>query len=182
MPDRHLDHVCSAFFYFYDMKEIQLSKQGKNKGMTALVDDEDFEYLSQFRWYADIQRGSHYAMRWARLENGKYSNNLMHRELVKCGNGLIIDHIDGNGLNNQKSNLRTCTHSQNLRNTKPKRHGNSKYKGVSWNKSHGVFVAKILINGKNTYIKQSQNEIEVAKAYDKKAKEIFGEFAWLNFP
>jgi len=164
------------------MKEILLSQQGKNKDKyVALVDDEDYERLNQFRWCANFQHNSRYAVRTVCV-NGKKNNITMHREILGDNGDLFIDHRDNDSLNCQKYNMRHCTLQQNLMNQRPKKHGNSIYKGVSWNKSHGVFVAKIIINGKNTYVKQSSNEIEAAKAYDEAAKIQFGEFAYLNFP
>jgi hypothetical protein len=95
---------------------------------------------------------------------------------------MFVDHIDHNGLNNRRSNLRLCTAQQNARNHRPQLRGSSKYKGVSWRQDGKVFRALIWHNGKSINLGRFKNEIDAAKAYDKAAKKYFGEFAYLNFP
>ena len=185
MPDRHLDHVCSAFFILKNMKKIELSKQSKkNKGKYfALVDDEDFERVNKFRWCMDIQHGIYYAVRTVRDNTGRCSQEIMHRKIMNCETEKIIDHIDGNGLNNQKSNLRFCTNQQNQMNRKPNEKSESRFKGVVFDhNNNNKCRALIRNNGKLKSIGYFKNEIDAAKAYDKAAKECFGEFARLNFP
>jgi len=105
----------------------------------------------------------------------------MHREIMNAPKGLDVDHIDGNGLNNRKSNLRLCTHAENVHNSRPMRNGSSKYKGVCWHKTYKKWYSSIGKTGKRFYLGRFDNEIDAALAYDKKAKELFGEFAYLNF-
>jgi AP2-like factor (euAP2 lineage) len=161
------------------MKEIQLSKQGKHKGKyVALVDDEDFERVNQFNWYAHITNYTVYAARNTSVdENGKVI--MMHQFIL---NYIKIDHKDFNGLNNQKHNIRPCTHAENMRNRKPFKNikSSSKYKGISFNKTKGKWVSLIWHNNKVIYLGQFEEEINAAKAYNKKAIELFGEFAFLN--
>lgn len=154
------------------MKEIKLTQ-----GYVALVDDEDFEYLNQFSWHADKSKTNIYASRKITV-NGKRINQRMQWDVM--GNKWC-DHIDLNGLNNQKSNLRKCTKQQNNMNQKPRKNSSSKFKGVSWKKKINKWQSQIEFNKKGIYIGVFQSEIEAAKAYDKKALELFGEFAWLNF-
>jgi hypothetical protein len=109
----------------------------------------------------------------------------MHRLLVEVNLGQEVDHINGNGLDNRKENLRVCTKSQNLGNQKKtKLYGgvatSSKYKGVSWDKRVQKWVAKIGINGKRVYLGLFEDEEKAAEAYNKAALEYFGEFALLN--
>lgn len=164
------------------MKEIQLTK-----GYVALVDDEDFEYLNQFRWHVEIRR-EHciYAVRNTYFREGveKRSSVKMHREIMKPDNGMTIDHIDHNGLNNQKSNLRICTNRDNAKNRLPS--SNKKYKGVyrKISKYTGeIFIyANIKHGEKLIHIGKFYSDIDAAMAYDIKAIEFFGEFAYLNFP
>lgn len=157
------------------MKEIKLTQ-----GKVALVDDEDFEELSKFKWCALKAPKTYYAIR--RGNDFKKSTIYMHREILKLTDSKIQgEHKDNNGLNNQKSNLRTCTNSENQRNKTCKINGTSNYKGVYWNKKNKKWDVRICINKKRTYVGHFKNEIEAAKAYDKKAKELFGEFAYLNF-
>ncbi len=105
----------------------------------------------------------------------------MHRMIMGEPKGMFVDHIDGNSQNNRRSNLRICTPAQNLQNQRPKG-GTSRYKGVYFHKKDNKWMAKIGFNGKNTYLGLFEDEILAARAYDKKAKELFGEFAYLNFP
>jgi len=156
------------------MKEIQLSKQGKNKGKyVALVDDEDFERVNHFRWQVSIEKCTEYAR--TRMPDSKQV--YMHQFILGNSGG---DHIDSNGLNNQKTNLRLCTHRQNIMNKKSHKNSSSIYKGVSWNKQHKRWVANIYSNKSLKRLGFFKNEIDAAKAYNKKALELFGEFAKLN--
>jgi len=105
----------------------------------------------------------------------------MHRVVLNCPEDKFVDHINHNGLDNRRANLRACTMQQNIWN-KRKQRGNysSKYKGVSWNKSEGKWIVRITCKGKQIFVGYYDNEKEAAKAYDDKAKELFGEYAALN--
>ena len=95
--------------------------------------------------------------------------------------GLFVDHINHDGLDNRKSNLRLCTQRQNNQTQRP-RGKTSKYKGVYWNKRAKKFMASICIDGKKKSLGYFIDEVAAAKSYDKAAKKLFGEFAYLNFP
>lgn len=158
------------------MKEIRLTQ-----GEIAFVDDEDFEYLNQWEWHTVKYKYTNYARRRP-LINGKLTTINMHRQIMKTPINMEVDHIDHNGLNNQKSNLRNCTHRQNAMNNSSR--GSSKYLGVSIvgrGRQKGMISAEIKMNYRKIHIGVFSTEIEAAKAYDKKAKELFGEFANLNF-
>lgn len=157
------------------MKKIKLSL-GKN----AFVDDEDFEYLKQFRWHAKDKRGVFYAAGRIRV-NGKQVLAYMHRVVLKAEAGQFVDHKDGNPLNNQKSNLRFCTRSENMMNRRRRCKGASKYKGVCFNKEAKKWAASLSINNKNIFLGYFLKEDDAAQAYDRKAKELYGDFANLNF-
>lgn len=146
------------------------------QGYLALVDADDFEWLNQYKWTALVTGGNVYAIR---NEKGKVI--LMHREIMQPPKGMVVDHIDGHGWNNLRLNLRTCTRRQNLCNTRP-RGGRSQYKGVRYEKRREKWIAEITHKGKKHYLGAFDDEIEAAKAYDRKAVELFGEFARLNFP
>lgn len=162
------------------MKQIPLSQ-----GLFALVDDEDFEYLNQFKWSARKSKNTYYALRNSCGRNNKKRFIIFMHRIVLGLNDLQIkgDHVDGNGLNNQRYNLRPSTNAENARNAKPNKNKSSKYKGVSLKKDHydKKWSARITFDRKQINIGYFKDEIEAAKAYDKKAKKLFGEFAYLNF-
>lgn len=161
---------------FY-MREIKLSQFGKNKGKyVALVDDEDFDSVNQYKWSATKLGNNFYAMR-GQWVDGKYTTKYMHSMIL---DGKEIDHIDHNGLNNQKSNLRLCTRSENSMNKTKRRGVSSIYKGVSFFKKGGKWMAQITSAGKSIYLGYFVCEIDAARAYNTKATELFGEFANLN--
>lgn len=140
---------------------------GKN-GHYALVDEDLYEELSRYNWcllkvgYA-YNRGLGY----------------MHRYICKTSKGMDTDHIDHNKLNNTRSNMRVCSHKNNMKNISSK--NKSKYKGANWHKQNSIWRATICINSKNIHLGCFDTEIEAAKAYDEAAKKLFGEFAYLNF-
>ncbi len=146
------------------------------KGLFATVDAADYEWLSQYKWTALVTGGKVYAIR-----SEKSMTILMHRQIMNPPRGMVIDHINGNGANNCRCNLRTCTCQQNLCNTRP-RGGRSKYKGVRYDKRRNKWIAEIYHKGKRYYLGSFDNEIEAARAYDAKAADLFGPYARLNFP
>lgn len=153
------------------MKEIELTQ-----GLVAFVDDEDYEKLSKHKWRAEKRGDLFYAYRSA----GKHGGYAMHREILPIPLGKEIDHTDRNGLNNQKSNLRICTVSQNQANTKSRTGGTSKFKGVGWFKSSRKWRALIKVKGQLVYLGLFVTEEDAAIAYNNAALRHFGEFARLN--
>jgi hypothetical protein len=164
------------------MKEIQLSKFGKNKGKyIALVDDEDFDMLNQFNWSVAFSRNTFYAMRKQCSPERKTIR--MHRFIFNINDpNIIIDHKNRNGLDCQRKNLRICTHSQNSKNKKAS--GSSKYLGVTvyMNKIRRKILIRAQINNgeKMVTLGYFNNEIEAAAAYNEAAIKYHGEFANLN--
>ena len=146
------------------------------KGKFAIVDAEDYERVRRYLWCAS---GSGKRMYAYRNDHGK--TIAMHRFLTNCPKGMVVDHIDGNGLNNRQSNLRVCTQQQNLYNSRPKGRS-SKYKGVCRDRAKNKWVVYVRHNGRNILVGRFDDEIEAARAYDRKAFELFGEYAYLNFP
>ena len=147
-------------------------------GLIIEVDDEYYEYLNQFTW--SINGG------YAQSGMGKgRKHTRMHRWIAEK-EGLdtsdLIDHKDRNRLNNQASNLRPATKSQNCANRSKRSDCSSDYKGVSYNRTTSKWVAQLSVNKKSVLCKRFADEIEAAKAYDKAAFEHYGEFATLNFP
>ncbi len=168
--------------YFY-MKEI-IVKSGKYGLKTIVVDDEDFESLSKHKWYAHTRTGNNWYAKASIFTYKKQFGILMHRIIMGCvnGDGVVIDHIDGNGLNNQKSNLRICTFKQNCVNRKKStiKAYSSKYLGVHCRKSTGRFIASMRIGTKTKYIGIFETEEEAAIARNKAIVIYHGEFASQN--
>lgn len=158
-------------------KEIELTND-----MTAIVDDEDYDEMSSYRWHGCQIGRTAYAVR---RESGR--SILMSRQIMGVTESKThVDHISGNGLDNRKCNLRQATHSQNMCNCRKfKRKCASKYKGVVRHNKPGFkkcWNAKITHNKKTRSLGYFYNEIEAALAYDEAARILFGEFARPNFP
>ncbi len=159
------------------MKEIKLTQ-----GKIALVDNEDYEFLMQFKWYARFDKKGNYfyAVRSLKI-NGKQTTILMHRVIMGVIDSKIhIDHVNHNTLYNCKSNLRVATTSQNQANRRSQKNSTSKYKGISWHKRDNNWQVSIQKDKKTFHIGGFENEADAALAYNKKALELFGEFANLN--
>jgi hypothetical protein len=108
----------------------------------------------------------------------------MHREIIRTPRHLVVDHINHNGLDNRKANLRPATRAQNNYNRLiiKRKDSSSKYKGVSWKKEYKKWQAQIYVNGQFKFLGYFEDEIQAAKAYDEAAKKYYGRFACLNFP
>jgi hypothetical protein len=152
------------------MKKVLLTK-----GKIALIDDEDWEVVSQHKWCAQ-HAGKGYFYAYSRSGSKGLK---MHRFIMDAKPGEEVDHINGDTLDNRRKNLRICSRKNNQQN-RYKAWGTSQYKGVSWYKRHSKWVAKIHQEGKPTHLGYFDSEIEAAQAYDTKAKELFGEFANIN--
>ncbi len=155
------------------MREIKLTK-----GYVAIVDDEDFERINQDKWFVIIKKERVCAARksYKPIKKTIY----MHKEIIVTPKDLEIDHINRNALDNRKENLRVATSAQNNWNRRAANNKSSKYKGVRFNT--GKFVATIAANKRVFHLGRFKSEIEAARAYDKKARELHGAFAYLNFP
>jgi len=140
------------------------------------VDPEDYDALSKYKWYAVKRSRQYYAV--AKVGQKKVR---MHRLIMKAPKGKVVDHINHNGLDNRKANLRLATEQQNTWN-KRKQVGDysSKYKGVAWVKSKQRWRSKITCNSRDISLGYFDDEKTAAEAYDDKAKELFGEYASLN--
>lgn len=152
------------------MRCIQLTRK-----KLAIVADVDYEYLNQFKWFARYSKGNWYAER----RIGEVTV-FMHNELLGRKKGFEIDHQDRNGLNNQRSNLRYSTPSQNRANVGLRKDNKSGYKGVSYYPKSKKWRAYIQVNKKWKQLGYFKTALDAARAYNKVAKQEFGEFAWLN--
>lgn len=160
------------------MSENRIPIRGKNgEGLFALVDESDFERLSKFKWYIGITNGYVYRRK---MINRKNLNFYMHRDIlgvIDCT--VFVDHCNRDKLDNRRINLRICTKQQNNMN-KITEYGSSKYKGVGFKKDINKWRAYIQIDRKFIHLGYFRTETECALAYNKKATELFGEFACLN--
>lgn len=146
----------------------------------AAVDDNDYEWLSGYEWRCMSSDGEHFYAAFSKRDDTGRKTILMHRLLADAPTGAVVDHRDGNGLNNTKRNLRVCSHANNMRNTKSRK-GTSIYKGVSWRQDMHKWAAQISNNDAWFAIGYFDTEDQAALAYDAKALELFGEYAFLNF-
>lgn len=155
------------------MREIPLAN---GKGI-ALVDDADFELVSQYRWHAHPNGRNVYAAR-AWREGGAQRIQFMHTLIA----GYVeTDHVDHNGCHNYRANLRPATKRQNAANQR-KRAGSSRYKGVSWNRAHSAWMAYITVDYRQRHLGYFADEADAARRYDDEARAAWDDRACLNFP
>lgn len=147
------------------------------QGKFALVDDEDFEKINEYKW-------SYQARGYAYKRNPNQSESFvlwMHRVIMNAPDYFEVDHVNGNGLDNRKENLRLSTRSQNAINTPKRKNNTSGYKGVTFFKRDKKWKAQITFEGRNIALGCYNTPIEAALVYDDAARKYFGEFASVNF-
>ncbi len=146
------------------------------KGQFAMVDAVDYPELSKYKWMALSIGNNIYAVR-----NKKGKTAYMHREIMQPPPGMVTDHIDRNGRNNCRSNLRNCTRKENLWNSRSP--GNaSGFKGVWYNRKRRLYEAGLYRDGKKVYLGSFNDPVEAARVRDEKAADVHGRYAFINLP
>lgn len=149
------------------------------KGKVAIVDDEDYDVLVKHKWTTMKRCDGRY---WYAYRKMSGRDVYMHRTILGAKDAEETDHINRDGLDNRRLNLRIATPKQNQANKSKQSGTSSKYKGVCWDKKNNKWITSISINNHTVFIGRFRTEEEAAHAYDAKAKELFGVFANLNFP
>lgn len=155
------------------MREIQL-----NNGAVALVDEGDYLLVSGYQWYLTPYG---YAITGSRRDDGRQTTLPMHRLIMKPTERIVVDHINGDGLDNRRCNLRLASYSQNGQNRRNQQNNKSGFKGVGWSKRNRKWQAYIQINSRQLHLGYFDNPITAALAYDRASAEHHGEFARPNF-
>lgn len=154
-----------------------------SQGLFALVDGKNYEELNKYKWRLHKVKGTCYAIRYL-FHNEKRKFFLMHRQILglQYGDGIMTDHANHCGLDNRMTNIRTCTRSQNAQNSRVRKDSKSGFKGVYWREEDKFWYARIKHNGVRIRLGCFKKKEDAIKAYDDKARELFGEFACLNCP
>ena len=155
-------------------KEVRIGRTGR----VALVDDEDYDRLAAIPW--QVFRDKYHRTEYAKCTSGPLKSKFMHRIILGLPS-YAIDHRDGNGLNNQRHNLRCATNQQNQFNASLRRDSSTGFKGVH-KRENGRFTARVRVSGRLISAGVFDTPEEAARAYDRKALEVGGEYARLNFP
>lgn len=149
-------------------------------GTECKVSRQDYKELSKHSWCLK-KNPKRYAYR-TEIVDGKRKRILMHRQIMNAESGYVVDHLNGDGLDNRRSNLRLCLHVENMRNTRKLTQKTTKYKGVSFVKARKRFRAVINTAGKQIHLGYFRKAQEAAKAYDEAARQLFGFDGVYNYP
>lgn len=150
-------------------KEIAITR-----GLATLVDDDLYEELNRRKWCVKVGQQTVYACRGI-------PRVTMHRQIMNALPGQQVDHINHNGLDNRRENLRICTAAENQQNARKTKHPkSSRYKGVHWSRGREKWRAMIRMGGRLKHLGYFDSEIDAARSYNEAAKEAWGEFAYLN--
>ena len=179
-----MDRICAwpviayrKHKYGYSFRKIYLSE-----GEWTIVEPEDYYRFRDFRWCVSGNGTSYYAVRNAKTGPFLTKTVSLHREIMNFPDGLIVDHRNGDSLDNRRENLRIATQSQNMQNRRKKANASSRFIGVCFKKRECLWVAQMKYKKERLWLGRFDNEIDAAKAYDTAAKKYYGEFAKLNFP
>jgi len=182
VPD-WLDRICAwpvtayrRWKYGYEFRRIDLGN-----GRWTILDSEDYYRLGEFKWTIGGHGKKFYAVRIV-IAGDEIKTIRMNREIMNAPEGLVVDHRNGDSLDNRRENLRLATQAENMQNRRKRKNTTSRYIGVWFAKEKGKWESRIRQDGKKIYLGSFDNEADAAKAYDEAAKRCRGEFARLNFP
>jgi hypothetical protein len=163
--------------YGYSFRRIFL-----DEGNWTILDQQDYRRFARFKWCIGGDNGNFYAIRGQRIGSDDLKIVRLHRLIMDAPDGILVDHINGNGLDNRRANLRLATHSQNQWNKRKMQNTTSRFVGVSFRENRRKWAAYIGVAGKRIWLGNFDSEIEAARVYDQAAMKYRGEFARLNFP
>jgi hypothetical protein len=190
------DHLPRSALPIYTDEYGDYCKIPLTQNRFAKVDPEDYIWLSQFRWCCKTGKDTCYAIRHIQdhgrtkrihmhrhiQDHGRTKRIHMHRQIMDTPDNMICDHVNHDGLDNRKRNCRNCTIEQNNANRRSARGASSQYIGVSWCPRRKKWVSYIKHKGKARNLGLFDLETDAARAHDRAAWEIWGEYANLNFP
>lgn len=167
---------------YSDYRIVKFLIQSKKYGdKEVIIDIEDWDKIKKYKWYVRFDQSINNFYVVTNIYHPKHIQLSIHREIMNIKESkLQVDHINHNTLDNRKNNLRICSCLENVRNKRIYKINSSGYKGVCWHKRIGKWYTQIEVNKKNIYIGQFDDKIKAALAYNKAAKQYFGEFANLN--
>jgi len=183
VPD-WLDIICAWPVMWYRRRKFgyPFRRIYLGEGVWTILDQQDYYRYGSFKWSFMGHRGKIYAVRGIRVGKEKLTILPLHREIMKPPKRRVVDHKNGDSLDNRRANLRLATRAQNSYNCRKRKNTTSKYIGVSFDKPTKDWEVQIKHKGKHHWIGRFKSEVEAAKAHDKAAKKYHGEFARLNFP
>jgi hypothetical protein len=153
-----------------------------DEGKWTILDPNDYYRFGRFKWCIGGGNGKLYAIRGQRIGADDLKIVRLHRLIMNAPDGLLVDHRNGDGLDNRRANLRLATRAQNQYNKRKRKNATSRFRGVYFHKEHRKWAACLIVAGKKIWLGYFDSEIEAAKAYDEAAKKYRGEFACPNFP
>jgi hypothetical protein len=162
--------------YGYTFRRIYLSEDA-----WTILDQQDYYRFGCFKWEISGNDNKFYAVRNVKAGSSRTTTVRLHRLILNAPQDLVVDHINGDSLDNRRANLRLATHSQNCCNKKKRENTSSRFMGVCFEKSKNKWCVRIRHSGKRIWLGRFDSEIDAAKAYDEAAKKYHGEFARLNF-